>query len=77
MDDIATRKQILHVLAASCVQSCQFFASMLQEQLFQLESEYAIKSENQLRHMSLISAISAISAWQFNFHSLFEKPFIK
>ncbi len=35
MDDKATRKQILHALAASCVQSRQFFASTLQEQLFE------------------------------------------
>ncbi len=35
MDDIATCKQILHSLAASCVQSRQFFASMLCEQLFE------------------------------------------
>jgi hypothetical protein len=35
MNDKATQKQILHVLAASCVQSRQFFASMLREQLFE------------------------------------------
>ncbi len=33
MDDIATRKQILHALAASCAQSRQFFASTLREKL--------------------------------------------
>jgi hypothetical protein len=47
MDDIATWKQILHVLAASCVQSHQFFASTLREQLFEVKNEDAIKkSEN-------------------------------
>ncbi len=35
MDDIATRKQILHALAASYVQSRQFFASTLREKIFE------------------------------------------
>jgi hypothetical protein len=35
MDDKATREQILHALAASCVQSRQFFASTLREQIFE------------------------------------------
>jgi hypothetical protein len=35
IDDKATRKQILHALAASCLQSRQFFASTLREQLFE------------------------------------------
>jgi hypothetical protein len=39
--------QILHELAASTVQSRQFFASTLQEQLFESQNEDAIKkSEN-------------------------------
>jgi hypothetical protein len=39
--------QTLHALAASCVQSRQFFASTLQEQLFELKNVDAIKkSEN-------------------------------
>jgi hypothetical protein len=39
--------QILHEIAASCVQSRQFFASMLVEKLFELKNEDAItKSEN-------------------------------
>jgi hypothetical protein len=49
MDGIATRKQkletrqqILHALAASCVQSRQFFAITLREQLFELKNENAI-----------------------------------
>ena len=47
MDDIATQKQILHALMASCVQIRKFFASTLQEQLFELKNEDAIKeSEN-------------------------------
>jgi hypothetical protein len=46
MDDIATWNQIFHALAASCVQSRQFFASMLRDQLFDLKNEEAIKSEN-------------------------------
>ncbi len=36
--------QTLHALAASCMQSRQFFASMLQEQLFELKNEDAIKN---------------------------------
>jgi hypothetical protein len=43
MDGIATRKQILHALATSCVQSRQFFASTLREQLFEYKNEDAIK----------------------------------
>jgi hypothetical protein len=35
LDDIATRKQILHALAAICMQNRQFFASTLQGQLFE------------------------------------------
>jgi hypothetical protein len=50
MDDIATRKQILHALAASCVQSRTFFASTLREQLFELKNEDAIKKSENLRH---------------------------
>jgi hypothetical protein len=43
----ASRMQILHVLAASCVQSPQFFARTLREQLFEIKNEDAIKkSEN-------------------------------
>jgi len=42
MDEIATRKQILHALAARCMQSRQFFASTLREQLFKLKNEEAI-----------------------------------
>jgi hypothetical protein len=50
MDDIATRKQILQALAASCVQSRQFFASTLREQLFELKNEDAIKKYENLRN---------------------------
>ncbi len=35
LDEKATRKQILHALAASYMQSRQFFASTLREQLFE------------------------------------------
>jgi hypothetical protein len=35
----ASRIQILHALATSCMQSSQFFASMLREQLFELKNE--------------------------------------
>jgi hypothetical protein len=42
-----SRMQTLHALAANCMQSHQFFASMLREQLFELKNEDAIKkSEN-------------------------------
>jgi hypothetical protein len=37
VDEIATLKQILHALAASCVQSRQFFASTVPEQKFELK----------------------------------------
>jgi hypothetical protein len=51
MEEIATRKQILHVLAASCVQSRQFLASTLREQLFDLKNEDYIKKSENLRHI--------------------------
>jgi hypothetical protein len=35
--------QTLHALAASCMQSRQFFASTLREQLLELKNEGAIK----------------------------------
>ncbi len=44
-----SRMQILHVLAASFVQSRQFFASTLREQLFELKNEDAIKKSENLR----------------------------
>jgi hypothetical protein len=53
MDDIATRKQILHALSASCMQSRQFFASTLREQLFELKNEDAIKKSENLRNTCL------------------------
>jgi hypothetical protein len=60
MDDIATRKQklerqkqILHTLAASRVQSGQYFANTLQEQLFELKNEDAIKKSEYLRDTCL------------------------
>jgi hypothetical protein len=49
MDEIATQKQILHALVASCVQSPQFIASMLREQLFALKMQDAIKKSKNLR----------------------------
>jgi hypothetical protein len=43
----ASRMQTLHALVASCMQSRQFFASTLREQLFELKNENAMKkSEN-------------------------------
>ncbi len=45
----ANRMLILHALTASCVQSRQFFASILQEQLFELKNEDAIKISENLR----------------------------
>jgi hypothetical protein len=42
VDEIVTLKQILRALAASCMQSRQFFfASTLPEQLFKLKNEDA------------------------------------
>jgi hypothetical protein len=40
---------ILHVLAANCLQSRQFFASTLQEQLLELKNEVPIKKSENLR----------------------------
>jgi hypothetical protein len=45
----ASRMQSLHVLAVSCVQSRQFFASTLREQLFELRNDDAIKKSENLR----------------------------
>ncbi len=43
----ASRMQFLHALAASTVQSSQFFKSTLPEQLFELKNEETMnKSEN-------------------------------
>jgi hypothetical protein len=43
----ASRMQTLHALMVSCVQSRQFFANTLREQLFELKNEDTIKkSEN-------------------------------
>ncbi len=41
--------QTSHVLAASCVQSRQFFASTLWQQLFELKNEDAIEKYENLR----------------------------
>ncbi len=49
MDNIATLKQILHALVASCMQSRQFFASTPHEQLFELKNEDATKKSENLR----------------------------
>ncbi len=45
----ATRMQTLHALAASCIRSCQFYASRLQKQLLELKNEDAIKKSENLR----------------------------
>jgi hypothetical protein len=45
----ASRMQTLRVLEASCMQSHQFFASTLREQLLKLKSEYDIKKSENLR----------------------------
>ncbi len=45
----ASRMQNLHALAASYVQSHQFLASTLREQLFKLKNEDAIKKSKNLR----------------------------
>ncbi len=49
LDDTATQKQILHALAASYMQSRQFFASTLRERLFEFKNEDAIKKSENLR----------------------------
>jgi hypothetical protein len=45
----ASRMQTLQALAASCVQSRQFFASTLREQLLELKNEDAIEKSENLR----------------------------
>jgi hypothetical protein len=45
----ASRMQMLHALAASCVQSRQFFDRMLREQLIELKNEDDIKKSENLR----------------------------
>jgi hypothetical protein len=40
--NLETRRQILHALAASCMQSCQVFASRQRKQFFELKNEAAI-----------------------------------
>jgi hypothetical protein len=51
-----SRMQTLHALAASCMQSRQFFASTLREQLFELKNEDAIKKSKNLRANVLAKA---------------------
>ncbi len=46
----ASRMRILPVLAASCVQSHQFFASKLREQILELKNEDTIKKSENLRN---------------------------
>ncbi len=46
---LETRQQILHAQAASCMQSRQFFANTLPEQLFELKNEDTIKKSENLR----------------------------
>ena len=57
----ASRKQFLHALAASCVQSCQFFESMLPEQLFELKNEETVKKSENLRDMPYVLAGAYLS----------------
>jgi hypothetical protein len=45
----ASRMQILHLLVANCMQSLQFFASTLREQLFELKNKDAVKEFENLR----------------------------
>jgi hypothetical protein len=52
----ASRMQTLHALAASCVQSHQFFASTLREQLFEFKNEDAIKKSENLRDTCTVLA---------------------
>jgi hypothetical protein len=52
----ASCMQTLHALAASCVQSRQFFASRLREQLFELKNKDAIKKSENLRTHVLAKA---------------------
>ncbi len=47
-----SRMQILHALAASPVQSRQYFASTLREQLYELKNEDTIKKSKNLRNKS-------------------------
>jgi hypothetical protein len=56
----ASRMQTLHALMASCMQSSQFFASTLQEQLFELKNEDAI-NKSDTRQMCLLRPVYSIS----------------
>jgi hypothetical protein len=54
----ASRMQTFHALAASCVQSRQFFASTLREQFFELKNEDAIKKSENLRDTCACQGLS-------------------
>jgi hypothetical protein len=50
--------QTLPVLAASCMQSRQFFASTLREQLFELKNEDTLKKSKNLREVCASQGLS-------------------
>jgi hypothetical protein len=54
----ASHMQTLHALAASFMQSRQFFASTLREQLFELKNEDAIKKSENLRNICACKGLS-------------------
>jgi hypothetical protein len=54
----ASLMQTLHAIAASCMQSRQFFASTLRGQLFELKNEDAIKKSKNLRDTCACQGLS-------------------
>jgi hypothetical protein len=50
--------QTLHALSASCMQSRQFFASTLREQLFELKNEDPIKKSENLCYTYVCKGLS-------------------
>jgi hypothetical protein len=50
--------QTLHALSASCMQSRQFFTSMLREQLFELKNEDPIKKSENLCYTYVCKGLS-------------------
>jgi hypothetical protein len=54
----ASHMQTLHALPASCMQSRQFFASTLREQLFELINEDTFKKSENLRNTCACKRLS-------------------
>ncbi len=55
--------QFLHTLAASTVQSRQFFESMLPDKLFELKNEETIKNSENLGDICISKGLSIKTTW--------------